>query len=202
VPVPASLRNPMGALVEPSAVGVHVNRRAGTAEGDSVLVIGAGVIGLVTAMVARAMGAGRIALVDRFESRGEMAGLCGFSEFGLSGAGTIDSLREAGAFDVVFDCVGLPATIAAGIAALAPGGRWSGRHAQARLAHRYRLFGGLPAELSFILCRNYVKADFALAIELIADGAHRPEPPIVTATFPLVEFPARWRRWRIRPRSM
>jgi 2-desacetyl-2-hydroxyethyl bacteriochlorophyllide A dehydrogenase len=190
IAVPDSLRNAMAALVEPSAVGVHVNRRAGTTEGESVLVIGAGVIGMLTAMVARAMGASRVALVDRFASRGELAQRCGFSEFALAAPGCIESLRETGAFDVVFDCVGLPATMADGVAALAPGGRLvlvatpkKGWRIDVDYAAAYR------PELSIILCRNYVKADFAEAIRLIDGGAMDPRP-IVTATFPLSQFPA------------
>ena len=190
IAVPESLRNPMAALVEPSAVGVHVNRRAGTTAGEAVLVIGAGVIGMLTAMVARAMGASRVALVDRFASRGELAQRCGFSEFQLAGPASIETLREAGAFDVVFDCVGLPATMADGIAALAPGGRLvlvatpkKGWRIDVDYAAAYR------PELSLILCRNYVKADFAEAIRLIDAGAMDPRP-IVTATYKLAEFPA------------
>jgi L-gulonate 5-dehydrogenase len=190
IAIPDSLRNAMAALVEPSAVGVHVNRRAATTTGEAVLVIGAGVIGMLTAMVARAMGASRVALVDRFASRGELAKRCGFSEFALAEPGCIESLREAGTFDVVFDCVGLPATMADGVAALAPGGRLvlvatpkKGWRIDVDYAAAYR------PELSIILCRNYVKADFAEAIRLIDSGAMDPRP-IVTATFPLAEFPA------------
>lgn len=190
IAVPDSLRNAMAALVEPSAVGVHVNRRAGTTADETVLVIGAGVIGMLTAMVARAMGASRVALVDRFASRGELAQRCGFTEFELAGPGCIERLREQGAFDIVFDCVGLPATMADGVAALSPGGRLvlvatpkKGWRIDVDFAAAYR------PELSIILCRNYVKADFAEAIRLIDSGAMDPRP-IVTATFPLTEFPA------------
>ena len=189
IAVPESLRNSMGALIEPSAVGVHVNRRAGTVAGDAVLVIGAGVIGMVTAMVARAMGAERVALVDRFASRGALAERCGFAEFHTSGRETIDALRAKGPFDTVFDCVGLPETMADGIAALAPGGRLvlvatpkTGWRIDVDYASAYR------PELSLILCRNYVKDDFAMAIDLIASGRMDPRP-IVTATYPLAAFP-------------
>ena len=189
IAVPENLRNSMGALIEPSAVGVHVNRRAGTVAGDAVLVIGAGVIGMLTAMVARAMGAERVALVDRFASRGALAERCGFAEFHPSGPETIDTLRQGGAFDTVFDCVGLPETMADGIAALAPGGRLvlvatpkTGWRIDVDYASAYR------PELSLILCRNYVKDDFAMAIDLIASGRMDPTP-IVTATYPLAAFP-------------
>jgi 2-desacetyl-2-hydroxyethyl bacteriochlorophyllide A dehydrogenase len=190
IPLPQGLRDPMAALVEPTAVGVHVNRRAATDPGESVLVIGAGVIGMLTAMVARAKGAARVALVDRFASRGELADRCGFAEFALAGADAVAALRERGGFDVVFDCVGLPATMADGVASLVPGGRLAlvatpktGWRLDLDYAAVYR------NELSIILCRNYVKADFADAIELIATGAVEPRP-LVTATYPLAEFPA------------
>ena len=46
-----------GALLEPLAVGVHACRRAGIAVGDRVLICGAGPIGLVCMMAAKAQGA-------------------------------------------------------------------------------------------------------------------------------------------------
>jgi 2-desacetyl-2-hydroxyethyl bacteriochlorophyllide A dehydrogenase len=190
VPVPRALQDPMGALIEPSAVGVHVNRRAGTRAGESVLVIGAGVIGTLTAMVARAQGAGRVALIDHFESRRAMLAGIGFEEFHTDAARAVPALREKGAFDVVFDCVGLPETMDCALDALAPGGRLVlvatpklGWRIDLDYAKAYR------PELQVILCRNYVKQDFADAIELIASGRMDPRP-IVTATYPLAEFEA------------
>ena len=46
-----------GALMEPLAVGVHACQRAGVSIGKSVLVCGAGPIGLVNLLTAKAMGA-------------------------------------------------------------------------------------------------------------------------------------------------
>ena len=51
-----------GALLEPLAVGVHACKRAGVTPGDKVLVCGAGPIGLVCMMVARAQGAASIVI--------------------------------------------------------------------------------------------------------------------------------------------
>lgn len=48
-----------GALLEPLSVGVHACRRGGVSAGQSVLVLGAGPIGLVTLLAARAMGASK-----------------------------------------------------------------------------------------------------------------------------------------------
>lgn len=46
-----------GALLEPLSVGVHACRRAGVSLGCTVLIAGAGPIGLVTLLTAKAMGA-------------------------------------------------------------------------------------------------------------------------------------------------
>ena len=49
-----------GALLEPLSVGIHACRRGGVTAGQAVLVLGAGPIGLVTMLAARAMGASKI----------------------------------------------------------------------------------------------------------------------------------------------
>jgi threonine dehydrogenase-like Zn-dependent dehydrogenase len=49
-----------GALLEPLSVGVHACRRAGVTLGSSVLITGAGPIGLVTLITAKAMGAAKV----------------------------------------------------------------------------------------------------------------------------------------------
>ena len=53
-----------GAMCEPLSVGVHACRRANIGPETNVLVMGAGPIGLVTLMAARAFGAPRIVIVD------------------------------------------------------------------------------------------------------------------------------------------
>ncbi|KAK8374803.1 hypothetical protein O3P69_015526 [Scylla paramamosain] len=49
-----------GAILEPLSVGVHACRRAGVTMGSNVLVLGAGPIGLVSLLTAKAMGASQI----------------------------------------------------------------------------------------------------------------------------------------------
>jgi len=52
-----------GALLEPLSVGVHACRRAGVTIGQNVLICGAGPIGLVSLLTAKAMGAANIIIV-------------------------------------------------------------------------------------------------------------------------------------------
>lgn len=53
-----------GALIEPLSVGIHACRRAGVTLGSTVFVCGAGPIGLVALLVAKAMGASQVVISD------------------------------------------------------------------------------------------------------------------------------------------
>ncbi|MCW5951974.1 MAG: L-idonate 5-dehydrogenase [Propionibacteriaceae bacterium] len=63
-PLPAGVDLKLGALAEPFAVAVHGVRRAGNVAGCAVLVTGAGPIGLLAAVAARAAGAATVAITD------------------------------------------------------------------------------------------------------------------------------------------
>jgi len=62
-----------GALMEPLAVGVHACQRAGVAIGKRVLVCGAGPIGLVNLLTAKAMGASEVVITDINQDRLDVA---------------------------------------------------------------------------------------------------------------------------------
>lgn len=49
-----------GAILEPLSVGVHACKRAGVTVGSVVLVLGAGPIGLVSLLAAKAFGASKV----------------------------------------------------------------------------------------------------------------------------------------------
>src|SRR5271157_2315605 len=68
-PLPETVDEDSGAFVEPLSVGVQACTRAGLKAACTVAVIGAGPIGLVTMLVARAFGASAVYLVDRLASR-------------------------------------------------------------------------------------------------------------------------------------
>ena len=61
-----------GALMEPLSVGVHACRRAGVCLGKTVLICGAGPIGLVNLLTAMAMGASEVVITDISEHRLEV----------------------------------------------------------------------------------------------------------------------------------
>ncbi|XP_035015501.1 sorbitol dehydrogenase [Hippoglossus stenolepis] len=58
-----------GALIEPLSVGIHACRRAGVTLGSTVFICGAGPIGLVCLLVAKAMGASQVIITDLFPER-------------------------------------------------------------------------------------------------------------------------------------
>lgn len=62
--LPTSVSTREGALCEPLSVGIHACRRGGVGVGDSVLIIGAGPIGLLAMEAARAAGATDVAISD------------------------------------------------------------------------------------------------------------------------------------------
>jgi L-iditol 2-dehydrogenase len=118
-PVPAALSDDAAALLEPLSVGIWANRKAGTAAGSSVLVAGAGPIGLVTTQVARAMGATEVVVTDVSPTRLEAA-----ARLGATGTARAGSPAAAGlnGFDAFVDCSGAAPAIDAGVRAVRPAG--------------------------------------------------------------------------------
>ena len=71
--LPSTMTLEQGALVEPFAIGVHAVRYGGMMAGASVAVIGAGTIGLMTLLAAKAMGASSVHVLARYPHQAELA---------------------------------------------------------------------------------------------------------------------------------
>jgi len=113
--LPDSLPMAAAALTEPLACVVHAVDRAGLEPGHSALVIGAGPIGLLTASLLKAAGASSVCVSEPNERRRALAPAFGGIPIEPHDVPTNE-------FDVVMECVGLPATLAAAIPAVRPGG--------------------------------------------------------------------------------
>ncbi len=119
-PLPASLSDEAGALIEPLSVGVWAATKTDIQPGDRVLVTGAGPVGLLAADVARCRGA-RVAISDTNTNRLHTAA--------ARGADTIIDVRtknardEFGEADVIVECSGAAPAIGGALEAAAPAAR-------------------------------------------------------------------------------
>ncbi|ELZ97983.1 zinc-binding dehydrogenase [Haloferax mucosum ATCC BAA-1512] len=113
--LPASVSTRAGALCEPLSVGIHATRRGEIGLGDSVLVTGAGPIGMMVLKAARAAGAGDIIVSDVVPSklaRAEKAGATttvNVAEEDLSDA--VAAATDDNGVDIVVEASGAAAAI-------------------------------------------------------------------------------------------
>jgi (R,R)-butanediol dehydrogenase / meso-butanediol dehydrogenase / diacetyl reductase len=110
VSIPEGLSFEHGALVEPLAVALHGIEIADARPGDRCVVIGAGPIGVMTALGLRARGIDQVVIVEKNERRQERMRTLGFEALGLDDVH--DRVLEAfdgEAADVVLECAGNPA---------------------------------------------------------------------------------------------
>lgn len=163
------------ALIEPFCISYHGVSRADVKKGDKVLVIGAGTIGVLAAIAAKAKG-GEVYIVDVAEEKLQYA----YETFGLAGMIKNDSKEEFmnrvneitgehHGFDVCIEAVGLPSTFQNCIDAAAYGGRivliGVGKK---NLDFNFTLIQ--KKELNIFGSRNALKADFTELIDLVNSG--------------------------------
>jgi (R,R)-butanediol dehydrogenase / meso-butanediol dehydrogenase / diacetyl reductase len=115
-----------GAVVEPAAVALHAALRAGIGPGDVVFVAGAGAIGMLTMMVAKALGASAVHVVEINPQRAALAGALGAEIVPESAvddiAGYLRERTDGLGVHVAMDCAGKPAAHEACVAAVRTGG--------------------------------------------------------------------------------
>ncbi|KQT47377.1 sulfurtransferase [Aureimonas sp. Leaf454] len=115
------------AMVEPLAVGVHAATKAQVKPGDNALVIGAGPIGLVTALSALAAGCARVFVTDVDDSKLEIAASLGpitpINVAREDAAKAILSATDHWGVEIVFECSGNARAAAGVFDPLCPAGR-------------------------------------------------------------------------------
>lgn len=109
------------ALLEPLSVALHALKRANLKAGDSIFIAGAGPIGLMVVLAARAAGAARIVISDVDPSRLAVAKTAGAHTIVRVGNETNLSLLQ-GAHDACFECSGAELAIVACVRNARPGG--------------------------------------------------------------------------------
>lgn len=118
-PVPDAVSDDAAGLIEPLSVGVWANRKAETALGSTVLITGAGPIGMLAAAVARAQGAAEIVVSDVEPGRLELARTYGATQ--VADARDPDALHGL-EVDAFIECSGAPSAVSTGLRAVRGGG--------------------------------------------------------------------------------
>jgi L-iditol 2-dehydrogenase len=118
-PVPDSLSDAAVGLLEPLSVGIWANHKGGTRAGSRVFITGAGPIGAVAALSARAAGATDIIVSDPVESRRRRITELASAQAVDPTMGFDPSGFEA---DVFLECSGATPALLDGLKAVRPGG--------------------------------------------------------------------------------
>lgn len=115
-----------GAMVEPLAVGMHAANKARIRPGDVAIVMGAGPIGMVTALSALAGGCSRVIMTDVQQPKLDLAATLGpitpvnVAKENL--ADVVKRMTDGWGVDIVFECSGNERAAAGVFAPLCPGG--------------------------------------------------------------------------------
>lgn len=108
--LPAHVSLAEGAMVEPFAVGLHAATKAGIKPGATAVVLGAGPIGIMTALAALAGGAGQVIISDlapeKLKIAGQYPGVIGFDIRNGSLADFVSKATGGWGADVVFEASG------------------------------------------------------------------------------------------------
>lgn len=138
--LPAEVSLELGALLEPLGVAMHASKRASLKAGSTVLVFGAGAVGLLCAAMAIVNGASRVVIADIQPDRVEFAVKNKFAHAGFIvplSSGGAQTLKEKldhavkisevtkeiqveggepiGEVDAVFECTGVESCLQAAI---------------------------------------------------------------------------------------
>lgn len=200
-PLPAAVSAEQGALVEPLAVGVHAVRWARMEPGARVVIIGAGTIGLMTLLAARALGAGAVHILARHEHQAALAAALGATTVvragGQEAIAAVRDLTEGAGADLVVETVGGHDGETVNLA-------WELARRQGTVAVLGIFPERVPTDLlrpvmreiwaTFPICYGVIdgRHDFEVAIELIGSG-RAPVEGLVTHRFPLAAAPAAFR---------
>ena len=193
--LPSKLSFPEAAMLEATSVALHAVKVSGVKKGDTVLVVGAGMIGLLTMQALRAAFVGRVLIADIDETRLTLGELLGADEALRGTGGQIAEaiMQRTGGVgaDVVFDAVGRAKTVAESIDSVRKGGTVT-------------LIGNIEPEVTLPLQKVVSReirlqgtaasaGEFPTAIELISNGRIQVRP-LISAVAPLEEGPQWFQR--------
>lgn len=158
-----------GALVEPLAVGLHAVDKGRVTRGETVLIIGAGPVGLAVALWAKFSGARHVIVSERAPARIEMAAKFGATDVidpGQPLTSQVEKIAGKGP-DVIFECVGNPGLLNEAFLAAPRGGRIVVAGVCQGMDQIMPLVG-IMKELNVQFVLGYTSQEFAFVIDMIA----------------------------------
>jgi L-iditol 2-dehydrogenase len=188
--LPDAISFPEAAMLEAVSVALHAVRLSPMQDAKTALVIGAGMIGLLTMQAAKTAGCERVMIADVDASRLRLAERVGADDTLLASGDALvaEILRRTGGqgVDVVFEAVGRNETVAAAIDCVRKGGAVT-------------LIGNIAAEVTLPLQKVVTRqvrlqgscasaGEYPEAIALIASGKIQVKP-LITAVAPLEAGP-------------
>ncbi|GAK58746.1 GutB protein [Candidatus Vecturithrix granuli] len=177
--LPDNMTYDHGALMEPLAVGMHAVRRSRLKPGEPVLILGAGTIGLVTLLSAKAAGAGEIVVADLEDIRLNMAQKLGATKIiNASKENTVEVIKDfthGFGMEVVFETAGSVPTTQQTIELAARGGRivWVGLAGEDRFP--MPVLQAIDKELDIMGIFRYANV-YPYAIQLVSTGRMNIDP--------------------------
>jgi len=194
LPIPQDMPFEIGAMIEPLAVGVHAASMAGDISGKNVLVIGAGVIGNLTAQAATVKGA-NVMIAGRTEYRLSLAkqvgiGLCVNTANEDLSAAVAEHFGADGA-DVVIEAIGVADSVNEAFRQCKKGGTVvvTGVFGEYQLIDLFTL---QDKELHVVGSMMYTLSDFRNAINFETNGAVS-LAQLATNIFPVEQFDEAYR---------
>jgi L-iditol 2-dehydrogenase len=187
--LPDNLSFAEAAMLEAIAVAVHAVSLAKVSAGNSALVVGAGMIGLLTAQVLHAAGCSRVFVTDIDASRLRLAQTLGVTAALSAETDVVPQilqLTEGAGVDVAVEAVGATETVKASIESVRKGGT-------------VVLVGNISPQIIIPLQKVVTRqirlqgscasaGEYPRAMELLASGAVQVKP-LITAVAPLAEGP-------------
>ncbi|KAK5170903.1 uncharacterized protein LTR77_004047 [Saxophila tyrrhenica] len=166
-----------GALMEPLSVGVHIVRQAGIKPGDSLVVFGAGPVGLLCCAVAKAYGASKVISVDMNEERLDFAKKYAATQTVVaqkeSGEDAAKRIIEAGELglgaDAIIDATGAEPCIQTALHALRTGGTYV-QGGMGKSEINFPIMALCTKEITAKGSFRYGSGDYTTAVGLVATG--------------------------------
>jgi D-xylulose reductase len=166
-----------GALLEPLAVAVHITKQAEIQPGQSVVVMGAGPVGLLCCAVAKAYGATKVVSVDIQKSRLEFAASYAATHTFMpervpAEENAVRLLKETGlegGADAVIDASGAEPSIQTSIHTV----RRGGVYVQGGMGKPDITFPIMALCIKEVTCKGsfrYGSGDYKLALEFVSSG--------------------------------